>query len=83
MIDPVEFGKSMGAMMRDAIANLGKTLGARIDELEAKLNNLPPPQDVKALVLEHMPAPAKLEVEVDPEQIKALVDEAVQALPKP
>jgi hypothetical protein len=86
MIDPVEFGKSMGAMMRDAIANLGKTLGARIDELEAKLNSLPPPQDVKALIAEAVPAKGEKGdpgESVDPATVKAMVDEAVQALPKP
>jgi hypothetical protein len=52
--DPVEFGRAMGAMMRESVAGLAKSIGARIDVLEARLTDAP---DLKALIAEAMPEP--------------------------
>ena len=78
MIDPVEFGKQMGAIVREATAPLLE----RIDELEKQLGALPDTVDVDAVAkaaTSLIPAP-----EIDERGIKEHVAELVKQIqPEP
>lgn len=84
MIDPVEFGKAIGAMVRDAVADLAKSLGGRIDALEAKAAETraePLTVKVDAEEVGEAVKSALAEAMAEAPDVKALVDEAVKALP--
>lgn len=80
MIDPVEFGKQMGALIKEAT----KPLLAKIAELEKRLAELPAP-DLEAIAKEAaslIPTPSNGK-DADPDLIKSLVSDAVDQIPKP
>ncbi len=84
MIDPVEFGKAMGAIVREATA----PLLARIDQLEKKLAAQPSLDDMAKAAAVLVPTPKNGEPGRDAEPvdvavIKQLVAEEVSALPAP
>ncbi|MNO31426.1 hypothetical protein D3C76_214000 [compost metagenome] len=86
MIDPVEFGKAMGAIVREATA----PLIARIEQLEKALDERPSLDDLAKAVAELLPAPKDGEpgkdgVSVTIEDVhpvlEQLVADAVKAIP--
>lgn len=77
MIDPVEFGKQMAAIVREATAPLVK----RISELEKALSDVPRGIDVDAVAKSAaalIPAPADPEIDVD-----AIAKAAAELIPAP
>ncbi len=90
MIDPVEFGKAMGAIVREATA----PLIARIEQLEKALSSqvIPSAADVAAGIdlsalaksaADLVPAPKDADMEALKEHLTDLVESAVKALPVP
>ncbi len=86
MIDPVEFGKAMGAIVREATA----PLIARIEQLEKALTDqvIPSAEEVVARI--DLPALAKYAAELVPapqdadmEALKAHLGELVKSIPAP
>lgn len=77
MIDPVEFGKQMAAIVREATAPLVE----RISELEKALSDIPMGIDVDAVAKSAaalIPAPADPEIDVD-----AIAKAAAELIPAP
>lgn len=70
MIDPVEFGKQMAAIVRDAT----EPLKQKIKELEAALENQPKPKDGKSVTVEDVAPMVREEVEKAVSQIPAPKD---------
>lgn len=93
MIDPVEFGKAIGAMVRDAVADLAKSLGGRIDALEAKaaetvtvtVNEPVFSEEDRQRIEDHAKdCVSRAMAKAFPaDSIKAFAEEAVAAIPKP
>lgn len=84
MVDPVEFGKQMAAIVREATA----PLLARIAELEKSLAGIviPDVEQVARAAADMIPAPAEMEpvtVESLRPVIEAAVDDAVKSIPTP
>ena len=82
MIDPVEFGKQMAAIVREATAPLVE----RISELEKARSDAPAPEiDVVAIAkaaAELIPAP-KDGADADMEALKSHLEDLVKAIPAP
>src|SRR5690554_1288097 len=77
MIDPLEFGKQMAAIVREATAPLVE----RISELEKALSDIPRGIDVDAVAKSAaalIPAPADPEIDVD-----AIAKAAAELIPTP
>lgn len=70
MIDPVEFGKQMAAIVRDAT----EPLKQRIKELEAALENQPTPKDGESITVEDVAPMIREEVAKAVSQIPAPKD---------
>jgi len=81
MIDPVEFGKAMGAIVREATA----PLIARIEQLEKALSESPNLESIAKQAAALIPAPKDGEAgrDADMEALKAHLDELVKAIPVP
>ncbi|HCC6600930.1 TPA: hypothetical protein L3821_005964 [Pseudomonas aeruginosa] len=81
MIDPVEFGKAMGAIVREATA----PLLVRIEQLEKELAERPDLESIARQASALIPAPkdGKDGVSADMDELKAHLEELVKAIPAP
>ena len=81
MIDPVEFGKAMGAIVREATA----PLLVRIEKLEKELAERPDLESIAQQAAALIPAPKNGEdgAPADMEALKSYLEELVKAIPAP
>lgn len=81
MIDPVEFGKAMGAIVREATA----PLLIRIEQLEKELAERPDLESIAQQAAALIPAPKNGEdgEPADMEALKSYLEELVKAIPEP